>query len=243
MNQNAETPAADHLLDGGNMDCGSGLILLIRQNMLQVPPGGILEIRSTEPSVETELPPWCRMVGHTHLSTVQQQGQWRHFIRRGESTEKEEKGLQADKAKATEYKWSVRARRTSETTLYSRNFSWKSDHCVNFDRKGKTPTSLEQFYGSLLADLVNAFANHCSQAGIELDELEATSNATLNNPIAAAGVEPGDPSVHSIQLTLFCSSPAPEDIIRSAWDASTRSAPVLQTVTKACPINLKLVLL
>ena len=51
----------DHMFDGGDLDCGSGLILLIRENMLAVPVGGILEMRSREPSVADDLPPWCRM--------------------------------------------------------------------------------------------------------------------------------------------------------------------------------------
>ena len=78
-----DEPKSDHVFDGGAMDCGSGLILLIRQNMLEVPVGGILEIRSSEPTVESELPPWCRMVGHTHVGTVkEQEGAWRHWVQR-----------------------------------------------------------------------------------------------------------------------------------------------------------------
>ena len=47
----------DVFFDGGNLDCGSGLVLLIRQHMSGVPVGGILEMRSSEPSVEGDLPP------------------------------------------------------------------------------------------------------------------------------------------------------------------------------------------
>ena len=54
----------DHVFDGGDLDCGSGLVLLIREHMQKVPVGGILEMRSLEPTVCDDLPPWCRMVGH-----------------------------------------------------------------------------------------------------------------------------------------------------------------------------------
>ena len=57
----------DHVFDGGDLDCGSGLVLLIRESMQRVPPGGVLELRSREPSVRDDLPPWCRMVGHEFL--------------------------------------------------------------------------------------------------------------------------------------------------------------------------------
>jgi hypothetical protein len=33
----------DAVCDGGNLDCGSGLLLLIRKAMNEVAPGGILE--------------------------------------------------------------------------------------------------------------------------------------------------------------------------------------------------------
>jgi hypothetical protein len=55
------------IFDGGDLDCGSGLILLIRENMLRTPVGDILEMRSREPTVAEELPPWCRMVGHVSM--------------------------------------------------------------------------------------------------------------------------------------------------------------------------------
>ena len=43
--------AAQHIFDGGDMDCGSGLTLLIRQQMLLTPQDGIMELRSQEPTV------------------------------------------------------------------------------------------------------------------------------------------------------------------------------------------------
>ena len=59
----------DAVCDGGNLDCGSGLLLLIRKAVNEVPAGGVLEIRSTEISVREDLPAWCRMTGHTLVST------------------------------------------------------------------------------------------------------------------------------------------------------------------------------
>ncbi|MCX5731738.1 MAG: hypothetical protein NTY18_10385 [Deltaproteobacteria bacterium] len=45
----ALTPAAR--FDGGALDCGSGLLLLIRQNIDPLGPGDLLEIGSSESSV------------------------------------------------------------------------------------------------------------------------------------------------------------------------------------------------
>ena len=60
--------APDTGFDGGNLDCGSGLLLMIRKAIDPLRRGGLLEIRSTESSVEEDLPSWCRMTGNELVS-------------------------------------------------------------------------------------------------------------------------------------------------------------------------------
>ncbi|MEI8255964.1 MAG: sulfurtransferase TusA family protein, partial [Deltaproteobacteria bacterium] len=54
--------------DGGDLDCGSGLLLLIRQHIDPLEPGQLVEIRSTETSVREDLPAWCRLTGNALVS-------------------------------------------------------------------------------------------------------------------------------------------------------------------------------
>jgi 5-methyltetrahydropteroyltriglutamate--homocysteine methyltransferase len=56
--------------DGGDLDCGSGLLLLIRRHIDPLAPGELLEIRSTESSVREDLPAWCRLTNNELVSTV-----------------------------------------------------------------------------------------------------------------------------------------------------------------------------
>jgi 5-methyltetrahydropteroyltriglutamate--homocysteine methyltransferase len=58
--------------DGGELDCGSGLLLLIRQHIDPLAPGELLEVRSREISVDEELPAWCRMTGNELVSRVRE---------------------------------------------------------------------------------------------------------------------------------------------------------------------------
>lgn len=244
MNAKENQEAPSHVFEGGTMDCGSGLILLIRQNMLHVPVGGILEIRSSEPTVETELPPWCRMVGHEHIKSVQlEEGNWRHWVRRGTDEKSEQQELDADRSKALEFKWSLRARRTAEaeTTVYSRNFSWQSGASIDFDRKGKLPGALEQLLGALLSDVIHCFAVQCSREGLVLDDLEATLGATLNNSLAAVGIEEGDSSIKEIKLVVYVTTGAREDDVHRNWNAALETATTFQTLSKACSIDSRLV--
>src|SRR5688572_21511492 len=52
------------LVDGGDMDCGSGLLLLITRAMRRLEPGQLLGVRSAESSVVVDLPVWAELVGH-----------------------------------------------------------------------------------------------------------------------------------------------------------------------------------
>lgn len=70
---------SDVSFDGGNMDCGNGLLLLIRKHIDPLPPGGTLEVRSTEISVEEDLPAWCRLTGNELVSWTRE-GHQRSFL-------------------------------------------------------------------------------------------------------------------------------------------------------------------
>jgi len=48
--------AADARFDGGDLDCGNGLLLLIRQHMDRLERGQLLEFHSTDLSVEADFP-------------------------------------------------------------------------------------------------------------------------------------------------------------------------------------------
>jgi 5-methyltetrahydropteroyltriglutamate--homocysteine methyltransferase len=70
---------ADASFDGGDLDCGNGLLLLIRQHMDPLERGQLLEFRSTEISVEEDFPAWCRMTGNELVSFVRR-GKERSFL-------------------------------------------------------------------------------------------------------------------------------------------------------------------
>jgi len=71
--------------DGGDLDCGSGLLLQIRRQIDPLAVGQLLEIRSTEPSVAEDLPAWCRMTGNDLVSTWhdRDQGSWSFLVSKG----------------------------------------------------------------------------------------------------------------------------------------------------------------
>lgn len=65
--------------DGGALNCGNGLLLLIRRHIDPLARGELLEIRSIEPSVDEDLPAWCRMTGNALVSWTKD-GDRRSFL-------------------------------------------------------------------------------------------------------------------------------------------------------------------
>ncbi len=75
--------APDAGFDGGDLDCGGGLLLLIRRHIDPLAPGGLLEIRSTEATVEVELPAWCRLTGNELVSWTKDGDQRSYLVSKG----------------------------------------------------------------------------------------------------------------------------------------------------------------
>jgi len=69
----------DVSFDGGDLDCGNGLLLLIRKHIDPLDRGGLLEVRSTEISVDEDLPAWCRLTSNELVSWTKH-GRNRSFL-------------------------------------------------------------------------------------------------------------------------------------------------------------------
>ncbi|HTY53650.1 MAG TPA: vitamin-B12 independent methionine synthase [Candidatus Binataceae bacterium] len=88
--------APDASFDGGDLDCGSGLLLLIRKHIDPLTPGQLLEIRSTEISVREDLPAWCRLTRNELVSEVHDGRQGSYLVSKGPFT------LAAESARASD---------------------------------------------------------------------------------------------------------------------------------------------
>jgi uncharacterized OsmC-like protein/TusA-related sulfurtransferase len=235
----------DRVFDGGDLDCGSGLVLLIRENMLRVPEQGILEMRSRESTVRDDLPPWCRMVGHEYLGFVEEGGYTRFFIRRKAPAAGEKKNFEQDKLRAKEYSWRARARSTGalKSTVYCRNFSIEVGQPASFEESDKNPSAVEYLLAALAGDLTTGFASECAKSGIEADDIELTISGRLRNILAHLGLEEGDPSLESVDIKCFVSSFEDEEKVREAWSRTQERSPLFATLKKASDIRIKLAIL
>ncbi len=235
----------DLVFDGGDLDCGSGLALLIREHMLQVPAGGVMEMVSREPTVADDLPPWCRLSGHEYLGSLPGQAGARYFLRRGVKTaggsdeEAERRALDEDKRRARQYEWRLRVRAGEErsATVYCRNFSWKLGQPASFEERDKHPSAVEALLGALGAALASGYATECSREGLEMDDIEITVKGGLENILAHLGMEEGDPSFSWIEARCFASTLDDEDKARKAWERAVSRSPMAATLAKAVTLK------
>jgi TusA-related sulfurtransferase len=244
MTQDIAAIAADAMFDGGDLDCGSGLILLIRDAMCQVPVNGILEMRSRERTVSDDLPPWCRMSGHEYLGKEVAEGYTRYFVRKGRGTQEEAAALAKDKEEAKNYQWRLRARATGhlKSTVYARNFAFEVGQAASFEEKDAHPSALEYLFGALAGSLASGFATECARANLEVDDIELSLSGALNNILAHLGLEEGDPSITAIELKCFASTFDDEDKVKSAWQRTLARSPLVATLEKAVDLQMKLVI-
>ncbi len=70
---------------GGDLDCGNGLLLLIREHIDPLDSGQHLLVQSTEVSVEHDLPAWCRLTGNRLVSWTKQGRNLTFLIEKGGS--------------------------------------------------------------------------------------------------------------------------------------------------------------
>ena len=234
----------DIVFDGGDLDCGSGLILLIRENMTKTPIDGILEMRSREPTVAGDLPPWCRMAGHEYLGKEEGDRCTRYFIKRGSGVQDEEKALKEDLEKAKKYEWRLRTRSTGhlKSTVYTRNFSFEVGQAASFEEHDKHPSAVEYLLGALAGSLATAFATECAKESLEVDDIEISLSGSLHNILAHIGIEEGDPSIERIDLKCFASTFDDDEKVKAVWQRTVARSPIAATLSKAVALNIKLAL-
>lgn len=237
--------APDVVFDGGDLDCGSGLVLLIRENMLKVPIGGVLEMKSLEPTVGDDLPPWCRLAGHEYLGRLPgaSPGQSRYFVRRGDQAvaAAEAKALADDKERARSYVWRLRTRASGhqKATVYCRNFSWVLGQSASFEEKDAHPSAVEALLGALGASLATSYATEAARAGLQVDDIELTVSGRLHNILAHLGLEQGDPSFAAIEVKCYASTLDDEAGAKMLFEAVVARSPLAATLKKATELTIK----
>ena len=235
--QISEDLAADAICDGGNLDCGSGLLLVIRKAMDDVPSGGVLEIRSTEISVCEDLPAWCRMTCNPFLGWRKLESSNKFFVQRGESAVSED----AEYRKARDFAWQTRVHWSNGQTakVYARNHAWEAGQPASFDVQDAAPSAVEFLLGALGSCLAMGFQIHASRRGVNLEEIEISLAGKIDNIFVFLGSETeGHSGFKEIRGTLYVRADTDETVMQEIWQHTVKVSPVLNTIGRGAKIEI-----
>jgi TusA-related sulfurtransferase/uncharacterized OsmC-like protein len=233
-------PTPDAMCDGGDLDCGSGLLLIIRNAMEPLSSGGVLEVRSREISVKEDLPAWCRLVGHDMLANeVGESGSTSYFIRK-KSTDFV---LKQDLDQAKNYVWRarVRGRGGMSSEIFVRNHSFTAGQPVSFDTADKDISAIEYLIGSLGACLAVGFQWRASQQGITVHNLEVTLQARAHDILVYLGLEnTGNPGLSHVRAIVYVDADADAETLEKLLTETVYRSPVTQTFQHAVSFTAEL---
>jgi hypothetical protein len=66
---NPDLPSPTATIDGGALGVADGLLMLIRESADHLPAGSVVAVRTTHPTIEHDLPAWCRIMSHAYLGS------------------------------------------------------------------------------------------------------------------------------------------------------------------------------
>ena len=232
--------APDAICDGGDLDCGSGLLLIIRNAMAPLDAGGVLEVRSREISVREDLPAWCRMVGHTLLGTQDGEGGYVHYrlCKKGADA-----ALQADLEQARTYTWQTRVRWTDgmRGKAFARNHSFPVGQVASFDTEDAAPSAVEYLLGALGGALVVGLQWRLSQRGIVVRNLEITLKARSSNILVFLGVEDdGSPGLARIEGRVYIDADADDAVLDTVLRDTLARCPLTRSLAPQVPVDIEL---
>lgn len=230
----------DATCDGGDLDCGSGLLLIIRNSMSPLAPGGVLEVRSREISVREDLPAWCRMVGHDLLATRPgDASSTSYFIRK----KSEDAVLRQDLDQARNIVWRARIRGSGgmESQVFVRNHSFIVGQPASFDTADKAISAVEYLLGSLGGCIAVGLQWRASRRGIQIRNLEVSLQTRSEDVLVYLGLhEEGSPGLGGVRAVVYIDADAEYEILEELLAETLRRSPVTQTFQRAVAVTAEL---
>jgi TusA-related sulfurtransferase/uncharacterized OsmC-like protein len=226
--------------DGGDLDCGSGLLLIIREAMQPLPSGGLLEVRSRESSVKEDLPAWCRLVGHTLVATQPGEGAYTHYLIRKRAGDE---ALAADLEKARAFRWSARVRwlEGMQAKAFVRNHAFAVGQPASFDTQDVAPSAIEYLLAALGGCLVVGLQWRASQRGLVVRNVEVSLQAQADNILVFLGLEQdGHPGMRAIEGRLYVEADGEDEVLQDLWQETVMRSPVTQSLLRQVPVQIEL---
>ncbi len=232
--------APDAACDGGDLDCGSGLLLIIRSAMQPLAAGGTLLVKSREASVREDLPAWCRMVGHTLLGERTADGGYLHFLVEKKA---DDAALAGDLQRAKDHAWTTRARWTGgmQAKVSVRNHTVLVGQPASFDTADDAPSAVEYLLGAVAGALATGLQWRLSRQGVAVDALEVVCKASSKNPLVFLGVDrDGSAELARVEVAAYVAADCDRTVLETTWSDTMRRCPVTQSLLRGVPVTTQL---
>ncbi|MCA8952877.1 MAG: OsmC family protein [Planctomycetes bacterium] len=232
-----EPPLPDATCDGGDLDCGSGLLLIIRSAMAPLQPSGVLLVKSREISVKEDLPAWCRMVGHSMIAEVAADGGYTHYFLRKKDEDRE---LDADLRRARDHVWQVRVRWTAgmQAKVAVRNHGFAVGQPASFDTEDAAPSAVEFLLAAVGGALATGLQWRLSRREIEVRNLEVVAKAKSHNSLVFLGVDDaGSPGLAGVEVLIYVDADADEALLEAVLADTVRRCPVTQSLLQTVALT------
>jgi len=226
--------------DGGDLDCGSGLLLIIRSAMAEIPAGETLLVKSREISVREDLPAWCRLVGHTMLGERSADGGYVHFLLK---KKQDDAALAGDLQKAKDHVWQTRARWTGgmQAKVAMRNHGLVVGQPASFDTADPAPSAIELLLAAVAAALTTGFQWRLSRRNVAVTNLEIVCKARSKDPLVFLGVaDEGSPELDGIEVLAYVDADGDPEVLAATLEDTIRRCPVTQSLARGVPITPRL---
>jgi hypothetical protein len=143
--------------------------------------------------------------------------------------------------------WTVRVglARDGSAGVRARTHAFAVGQPLDFGGAAPAASALEALLGSLGADLLLRFRDLCARRRLPLDQAEVRVEGQLGNALVTLAVvgEEGDPGLARAAATLSVASPADPEALQAAWTEVLRRSPLVATLGRAAPLDLRIQLL
>lgn len=240
MRDHGALPAADATCDGGDLDCGSGLLLIIRSAMAPLAAGGVLLVKSRETSVKEDLPAWCRMVGHGLAAAVPAEGGYTHYYLRKKAADA---ALADDLQRARDHVWQTRVRWAGgmQAKASVRNHGIALGQPASFDTQDEAPSAIELLLAAVGGAINTGFQWRLSRLGVEVRNLEVVVKGRLADSLVFLGVSPdGNPGLAALEIAVYLDADADGADFDATLQETLRRCPVTQSLQRGVPLHVQL---
>jgi hypothetical protein len=140
------------------------------------------------------------------------------------------------------FTWTARVSSRDEETssVVVRQHRYQVGSPVRFDQEYPGVTSLEQVLGALGADVVSSLRIVARRRRVEIDNVEATVEGELNNPLVHLAVvgEEGHPGLERVRIKVYVSTLATREDLGGVWEEALRRSPLVCTFRNALDLQM-----